>query len=495
MSISEIDKHYIIDMKRFGNKWKLLRSLAWVMRFLDNLKDAVKGKNPCKEANLTAEEMQNAEYILIRSIQRNAFSAELKYLKSDKASNNKLKPPLYVVQFNLFVDEAGIMRCRSRLKHANISLSSKTPILLPAKSQYSELLIRECHEQVFHNGTVETLSLALQKYWILRGRELTKRIVRQCIVCKKLEGLPFNSVFSPDLPPFRVDDGPPFSHVGIDFAGPLMVKNKGSDREQKVYVCQFTCAPTRAVHLEMVSSLEVNEFISAFRRFSACRGLPATIISDNAKTFKSAAKEVRKFWRSPRLSEYLSVRSVKWKFIVELAPWHGGMWERLVRSTKRCLKKVIGRAMLTYNELYTLLVEVEGVINSRPLTYVSDDTDGIAYPLTPAQLANGRNLNILPNEGHFEIISTYESLANRAKYHHRILSAFASRWKNDYLVSLLGAYKPRDGSKGSIVNVGDIVILKNDSEKRTFWKLAKNIGLISGTRRCSTCSKGTGSNG
>ena len=480
MSISENDMKYIIDIERFGNKRKLLRSLAWVMRFVENLKGAVKGKTPCKEANLTAEEMQNAEHILIRSIQRQAFSAELKYLNLDKASRTNLKPPLYVVQFNLFVDEAGIIRCRSRLKHANISLSSKTPILLPAKSQYSELLIRECHEQVFHNGTVETLNLARQRYWIIRGRELTKRIVRQCIVCKKLEGLPFNSVFSPDLPPFRVDDGPPFSHVGIDFAGPLMVKNKEGNREQKVYVCLFTCASTRAVHLELVKSLEVSEFIFAFRRFSARRGLPATIISDNAKTFKSAAKEVRELWRSPRLSEYLSLRSVKWKFIVELAPWHGGMWERLIRSTKRCLKKVIGRAMLTYNELYTLLVEVEGVINSRPLTYVSDDTDGIAYPLTPAQLINGRNLNILPNESHFEIISTYERLANRAKYHRRILSEFASRWKNDYLVSLLGAYKPRDGGKGSIVNVGDIVILKNDSEKRNFWKLAKILELFQG---------------
>jgi len=164
MSISEIDKQYIIDMKRFGNKRKLLRSLAWVMRFIENLKDAVKGKNPCKEANLSAKEMQNAEHILIRSIRRNAFSAELKYLKSGTARNNKVKPPLHVVQSN-----KGIIRCRSRLKHANISLSSKTPILLPAKSQYSELLIRECHEQVFHNSTIETLTLALQKYWILWG--------------------------------------------------------------------------------------------------------------------------------------------------------------------------------------------------------------------------------------------------------------------------------------------------------------------------------------
>ena len=269
-----------------------MRSLAWVIRFVKNLKGAVKGKTPCKEANLIAEEMQNAEHILIRSIQCQAFSAELKYLNLDKASRTNLKPPLYVVQFNVFVDEAGIIRCRSRLKHANISLLSKTPVLLPAKSQYSELLIRECHEQVFHNGTVETLNLAQQRYWIIRGRESTKRIVRQCIVCKKLEGLPFHSVFSPDLPPFRVDDGPPFSHVGIGFAGPLMVKNKEGDREQKVYVCLFTCASTRAVHLELVRSLEVSEFIFAFRRFSARRGLPATIISDNAKTFKGRQKKL-----------------------------------------------------------------------------------------------------------------------------------------------------------------------------------------------------------
>ena len=480
MTVSEVNMQRVLDTTRFSDKGKLLRSLAWAIRFITNMKGAINGTNLCKERHVTAEEVENAESLLVRSIQHNAFSEELKYLKCEATGKNKSKPPLYVSQFNLFIDNKGILRCRSRLKHARISLSSKTPILLPAKARYSELLMRECHEKVFHNGTVETLNLARQRYWIIRGRELAKRIVKQCIICKKLEGLPFNSIFNPDLPAFRVDDSPPFSHVGIDFAGPLLVKNKDTVKERKVYLCLFTCASTRAVHLEMVSSLEVNEFICAFRRFSARRGLPATIISDNAKTFKSAAKEIKQLWRSPRLNEYLTSKGVKWKFIIELAPWHGGMWERLIRSTKRCLKKVIGRAMLTYNELYTILVEVEGVINSRPLTYICDDTDGISYPLTPAQLINGRNLNVLPNDSHFEIISTYESLASRAKYHKRILNIFASRWKNDYLVSLLGAYRPRDGGKGSTVNIGDIVILKNDSDKRNFWKLAKILELFIG---------------
>ena len=230
----------------------------------------------------------------------------------------------------------------------------------------------------------------------------------------------------------------------------------------------------------MVSSVKVNEFICAFRCLSARRGLPVTIISDNAKTFKSAVKGIKQLCRSPRLNEYLTSNWVKWKFRIELALWHGDMWERLIRSTKFCLKKVIGRAMLPYDELYTILIEVEGIINSRPLTYICNDTDGISYPLTPTQLINGRNLNVLPNDSNVEIISIYESLASRAKYHKRILNIFASRWKNYYLVSCLGAYRPRDGGKGSTVNIGDIVILKNNSEKRNLWKLAKILKLFIG---------------
>ena len=116
-------------------------------------------------------------------------------------------------------------------------------------------------------------------------------------MCKKIEGLPHKSVFCPDLPDFRVDDAPPFTHVGIDFAGPLTVSDK---ENAKCYVCLFTCASTRALHLELTETLDVEEFIRAFRRFSARRGLPGTVISDNAKTFKSASKEVRRLLRSPK---------------------------------------------------------------------------------------------------------------------------------------------------------------------------------------------------
>ena len=466
-----IDK--ILDLSRFSTKGKLLRTIAWVMRFVSNLKSAREKSQLNKEEQVSVSEANNAENCLIRSIQSEAFSSEIAYLDSKSTT----KPPLRVSQFNLFLDENRVLRCKTRVSNASLSESSKTPILLPPRNRYSELIVLECHNKVFHNGTRETLNLVRQKYWILRGREKVKSIVRYCVLCKKIEGLPYQSVFCPDLPDFRVDDAPPFTHVGIDFAGPLTVSNK---ENAKCYVCLFTCASTRAVHLELTETLDVEAFIRAFRRFSARGGLPATVISDNAKTFKSASKEVRRLLRSPRLRNHFSLQGVRWKFIVELSPWNGGMWERLIRSTKRCLIKNIGRSLLNYAELGTILVEIERVINSRPLTYVFDDQEGITYPLTPSQLVNGRNLSMMPNESHHEVVSTHESLSKRARYHQRVLSQFTKRWRNEYLLSLLEAYRPRNGSKEPPINTGDIVILRNDFTKRCFWKLCKVVELLKG---------------
>ena len=278
-----------------------------------------------------------------------------------------------------------------------------------------------------------------------------------------------------------VDEAPPFSHVGIDFAGPLMVTSKGKGEVTKSYICLFTCGSTRAIHLELVESLSVESFIRAFRRFCGRRGLPATIITDNAKTFKSAALEVKKLLRAPRLSEHFKLKGVRWIFIPELAPFQGGFWERMVRSVKRCLIKVVGRALVSYDEVTTLLVEIENVINSRPLTYIVDDSDGISYPLTPSQLVNGRNLSSSPNDAHFEVINTYQGLSKRAKYHRQLLSQFCNRWKNEYLLSLMEKYRPRDGSLfNPDIQVNDICILRDSQSKRAFWKLCKVEQLVVG---------------
>ena len=188
--------------------------------------------------------------VLINAIQKEAFVKELRYLS--KVNKDKIKAPLYVTQFNLFLDGHGVLRCRSRVNKSSVIDSGKTPILLPPGNHYVFLLIQESHKKVYHNGTRETLNLLRQTYWVPRGREMVKGFVRKCFLCKKLEGLPFQTSFKPDLPQARVDDGPPFVNTGIDFAGPLTLKYANDSK--KCYLCLFTCMSTRAIHLELAGS-------------------------------------------------------------------------------------------------------------------------------------------------------------------------------------------------------------------------------------------------
>ena len=149
----------------------------------------------------------------------------------------------------------------------------------------------------------------------------------------------------------------------------MFTKDKSAQSESKVYICLFTCAATRGLHLELTQGLDVDNFLLALRHFSAHRGLPATVLSDNAKTFQAASREVIKLRNSKEMQRYLSNKKVTWNFIDEKAPWWGGFYERLVKGAKNVLKKIVGHASFNFEELRTLLIEVENILNARPLTY------------------------------------------------------------------------------------------------------------------------------
>ena len=246
-------------------------------------------------------------------------------------------------------------------------------------------------------------------------------------------------------------------------------------------MCLFTCASTRGVHLELTKELSASVFLQAFRKFCARRGVPITIMSDNAKTFKFCSKEIEKIVRSEEVHQYLTNRQISWQFIVEKAPWWGGYWERLVRSVKRCLRKTLGRSTLTFDELATILVEIEATLNNRPLTYVCDDTEGLSYALTPADLIYGHRLAKSPDGRQFEVTSTAKTLTRRCKYQFCLLNKFVKKWRQDYLLNL--QEKGVVGSnfqKSQQIKIGDVVILREDGTARSLWKLAKVIELLKG---------------
>ena len=314
----------IIKCTRYSSLNKLLRVTAVILKFMEFL-NGKKVESPIyKNCALTGEDMDTAEVLWLQSIQSKTFSAELFYLQSKSMQ----APPVQVNQFGLFIDDLSLLRCRGRISNSQLSAASKKPILLPPNHPWVTLLIQQVHQNIKHSGVADTLSTIREKYWILKGRQAVKKILKSCVICTKLEGAPYPSVIPPDLPGFQTSDEPP--HTGIDFAGPLYVK--GNNQPGKAYVCLFTCSSTRAVHLELTPDLSVSSFLMLFRRFASRRGLPVTLISDSAKTFKSSAKEILKIARSDEVMLFLGERRVTWKFIVERAPCGGAFGNVLYKA-------------------------------------------------------------------------------------------------------------------------------------------------------------------
>ncbi|GBM64459.1 hypothetical protein AVEN_194222-1 [Araneus ventricosus] len=197
------------------------------------------------------------------------------------------------------------------------------------------------------------------------------------------------------LPDIRVEQSAPFTIIGVDFAGPLFVK----DTNAKQYILLITCAVTRSFHLELVGDMTTDTFLLAFRRFISRRGLCSVVISDNARTFKRAELEIKLIWNilnHPDVKNFYSFNGIKWQYIVERAAWWGGFYERMVRTVKTALRKTLGNSCLTVEQLLTVLIEIEGMINSRPITYVGNDTEE-PTALTPAHFLLGKRITSLPS--------------------------------------------------------------------------------------------------
>ena len=175
--------------------------------------------------------------------------------------------------------------------------------------------------------------------------------------------------------------------------GPLYVRNRS--REEKPYICLFTCVNTRAVHLEVISDLTEESFLQAFCRFVSRRSLPATMIFHNASTYLSAASEIEQLMNSTMVQDTLRNRGTTWKFIPKRVPWYGGFWECLIGLTKMTLKKMLGRTFISLTGLQTIVTEIEAVLNDHPITYVSSDVSD-PEPLTPTHLLYGHRLVPLP---------------------------------------------------------------------------------------------------
>ncbi|XP_046420473.1 uncharacterized protein LOC124179783 [Neodiprion fabricii] len=392
-------------LRKFSTYGKLERVLAYCIRFRFN------ALGPKQSGSLTVEELEGAEKAIVKMTQRESFFPEYNALKQGeqvpKGSKLAVLSP-FLDKRELFEWEAD---CQALTfpKHKNIRL-------------FYQIVIT---------------------YWALSGRREARKVTSNCIQCyRSRPKVP--DVMMGDLPTERVRGSlKPFTNAGVDYAGPLQVREsrrRGRVPTTKAWIVVFTCLATRTVHLELVTEMTTEAFLSTLRRFVVRREICSTMISDNGTNFVGAARELKEL--------YAFLESEKQTISDHLAQ------QRLV---------------FTFEEYYTLLVELESILNSRPLTPLSSNPNDTTA-LSPSHFLVGNSL-LLPTEHNY--LKVPDNRLSRWQHLQKVRQHFWNRWYQEYLSELQKRQKWHFNH--SNVNVGTLVLLKEENLPPLQWLLGRVV--------------------
>ena len=321
-----------IDELRYSSLTKLLNVTTYEQRFVEKIK-----KKQSSFGSLKRNEIQKAEKLLFKYVQQKHFMIKEGYITKE-LQNSQVNPNIH---------EDRIIRLHGKLQNANIPDDSINPIIFPRKGSLTRLIMEDIHRRLLHSSPSHTLTQIRNKYWIPKGRMEVKKILKKFLICVRYQGGPYK--MKPLAPKSKVIESRVFEHTGLDYFGPLHIKQ--NKERKKACVCIFISITVRGIHVEIVEDMASEKCLLALRRFVARGGKPNEIISDNAPHFKVIKNTIDILWKNvisgPSIRTYLNNERIKWSFITELSPWMGGFYERLVGITKRSLRKSIGKLSLS----------------------------------------------------------------------------------------------------------------------------------------------------
>ena len=420
--------------------------------------------------SLTLKELNKAEQYIWKYLQQKYFREEYNYLLCNKTIPAKS----FLRKLSPFLDEQGIMRVGGRLGNSDLSDRLKYPILLPKQAIATELLIVSLHKSLGHLGR-ETLMARLKlDYHVVGISSLVKRILRKCVVCRKVQGKP-STQFMADLPKERVvGELPPFSNTGVDYFGPFHVLK--FRKYEKRYGVIFSCLTTRACHIEISFSHDTDSFINALRRFIARRGPIISLLSDNGTNLVSGCKELKASvneWNSCRINNFCKQKNIEWTFNPPHASHFGGVYEREIRTIRKILSSLMiefsNKVRLTDEMLQTLMCEIENILNSRPLTAVTTDSDDLEA-LTPNHLLRLNSTFSFP-PGLFSNRDRYAK--RRWRQIQYMADRFWSRWRKEYVPLLRERQKWYTHQREH--RIGDLVLVVDQVLPRNMWCMGRII--------------------
>ncbi len=427
---------------------------------------------------LQSTEIKNARLHLLCLAQKQSYDDVFEALRHQKS----LPKGHSLARKDIFLDCNKLLKVRSRVRDMNTPTQVKSFIPLSLKSELTRLLVKSLHKTYSHPGISALLSILGDTYHIPGLRNYLKKVSRQCATCQRAYAKPLQQQMGL-LPSARTTPAPPFCRTRVDYAGPFYIR-KGHTRKPvhvKYYACLFVCMTIRTVHLELCSELSTAEFMAALRRFTARRGTPAHMYSDNGTNFLGAHQEIKELQRFHHSSEtrssishFCTTSNIEWHFIPPRAPHFGGLWEAGVRGMKLLLRKLITPHPLRFDELYTVLTEAESVLNSRPITSLnSTDVDNMT--LTSGHFLIGRPLKAPPTS---EPSQAQLSSLRRWTLVSRLSQDLWKYWMKLYLQSI--RYRTKWINKHDNIRKNDVVFVKDEILKYRDWPLARIVEVYPG---------------
>ena len=482
------------SLSYFSDWHRACRAVAICLRYKQNLRQLVYSKKEsCAEPvkcqqrpALTVEEILSAEREILKAAQKVAFSKEMGLLKpfqegQDRSSAQQkkraMKATSSLYRLDPFLDHDGVLRVGGRIQRGDFTDETKFPVILPRKGHVTGLIIKYYHEKVQHQGRGMSLNeIRANGFWVIGGTSAVASKIAKCVTCRKLRGAVQEQKMS-DLPEDRLEPAPPFTYCAVDYCGPWYIKE--GRKEVKKYVALFTCMASRAVHLEVSNSLETDSFLQALRRFICRRGPVRQLRSDQGTNFIGAKRELREALQSMdqgKISAEMLKENCDWmtfKMNPPSASHAGGVWERQIRTIRSVLSALLEKSAssLDGESFHTLICETEAIVNSRPLTVDNLSDPESLSPLTPNHFLTMKAKPVLPPPGVFQREDLYSRKRWRRVQH--LACELWDRWRKEFLHSLQERCKwtrPRRN-----MQVGNVVIVKDDNKTRNRWSLARVI--------------------
>lgn len=428
---------------------------------------------------LTVGHLRESTLICIRWSQNQMFSKEINAIKNNRALSYRSS----ISSLCPFIDENNILRVRGRLQNSDLPYSAKYPAIIHRHQIFSIRLVEYLHSTHLHPSITLLTSIVRQNYWIVGARYLIKKVTNDCMSCRRQRAAQVQQQMG-HLPSYRVQSTRAFKETGIDYAGPITIRqNRGKNgKTSQAYIAIFVCMATKAIHIELVSDLTTDTFLAALKRFVSRRGLPANIYSDNGTNFVGASKELLQLQRlavnsinNELIQYFLSSKGIQWHFNPPSAPHFGGLWESGVKSVKGHLKRVIGTTKLTFEELCTLLCQVEGLLNSRPLMPLHNTDPNNFEVLTPGHFLTGDAIVAVPEPSYTHLNM---STLSRWQFLQNMIQGFWNSWRHDYLTSL--QQRPKWRTASNHFKIDDIVLIREDNAPPSCWPMGRIIQLHPG---------------